>query len=153
MIIEKSVADPELCSRLSGDEFLNSAYAWILCPENALSCGRLVDGKRMTLVNSTSSMVLSMRDKGELVFPAPNLSEILNALSELPQVFQPGIEKSFDGWKASCIVDPADALISGLWNDEVYSKLESKNHLSAAACDAALNLYFDVRSVPHVEIQ
>ena len=153
MIIEKSVADPELCSRLSGDEFLNSAYAWVSCSDNSLPCGRLVDGKRMTLVNSTSSMILSMRDKGEFVFPAPNLSEILDALSELPLVHYPGVEKSFNGWKASCIVDPTDALSTGLWNDEVYSKLESKNHLSAAACDAALNLYFDVRSVPHAKIQ
>lgn len=83
MNIEKLVADRELCEQIPADEFLDAAFCWHYTEVSGFVCGngcKQFSGKQWQLERSTSGKIIRYRQRGEVIFPAPTLKEILSAI-------------------------------------------------------------------------
>ena len=84
MNIEKLVADRELCEQIPADEFMDAAFCWHYTDVAGFTCGtsgcRQFSGKQWMLERSNSSKIIRYRQRGEVIFPAPNLVEIMAKL-------------------------------------------------------------------------
>ena len=84
MNLEKLVADRELCEQIPAGEFLDAAFCWHYTEVAGFVCGtsgcRQIGGKQWQLERSTSSKIIRYRQRGEVIFPAPMLEEVMAAM-------------------------------------------------------------------------
>ncbi len=82
--LEKLVADRELCERIPANDFLDAAFAWHYTEVAGFVCRtsgcEQFSGKQWQLERSTSGRIIRYRQRGEVIYPAPTLQEILDAL-------------------------------------------------------------------------
>jgi hypothetical protein len=105
MNIEKLVADRELCERIPAGEFLDTAFCWHYTEFAGFVCGngcKQFSGKQWMLERSTSGKIVRYRQRGEQIFPAPTLQEIMQ---ELPSS---NIYRIRHMWTANLINDSVD---------------------------------------------
>jgi hypothetical protein len=110
MNIEKLVADRELCERIPAGEFLDTAFCWhytevagFVCRTSG--CEQIAE-KQWVLERSTSGKIVRYRQRGEVIFPAPTLQEVM---AELPSTTVCGKEHHSDWyvsyWRIGCVAD------------------------------------------------
>lgn len=93
MNLEKLVADRELCEQIPAGEFLDTAFCWHYTEVAGFICGngcKQFSGKQWQLERSTSGKITRYRQRGEQIYPAPTLQEILEDLTKLcvtPEIF------------------------------------------------------------------
>jgi hypothetical protein len=84
MNLEKLVTDRELCERIPENEFLDAAFCWHYTEVAGFTCGtsgcRQFSGKQWMLERSNSSKIVRYRQRGEQIYPAPTLEEIMAAM-------------------------------------------------------------------------
>lgn len=105
MNIEKLVADRELCEQIPADDFLDTAFCWHFTEVAGFICGngcKQFSGKQWQLERSTSGKITRYRQRGERIFPAPTLQEIMQ---ELPSS---NIYRIRHMWTANLINDSVD---------------------------------------------
>lgn len=75
----------ELCELIPEDEFSDAAFAWHYTDVTGFVCRtsgcEQVSGKEWQLVPSNARRIIRARERGELIFPAPTLEEIMSALA------------------------------------------------------------------------
>jgi hypothetical protein len=102
MNIEKLVPPPEMCEKIPEDEFLDTAFCWHYTEVAGFICGngcKQFSGKQWQLERSTSGKIVRYRQRGEVIFPAPTLEEILEDLHKnLEDVFLKWSEHAFNAW-------------------------------------------------------
>jgi hypothetical protein len=105
MKLENLVADRELCEQIPADEFLDAAFCWHYTEVAGFICGngcKQFSGKQWQLERSTSCKIVRYRQRGEVIFPAPMLREIMQ---ELPSS---NIYRIRHMWTANLINDSVD---------------------------------------------
>jgi hypothetical protein len=109
MNIEKLVADRELCERIPAGEFLDTAFCWHYTEVAGFVCGngcKQFCGKQWVLERSTSGKITRYRQRGEVIYPAPMLEEVM---AELPAATVCGKEHHSDWyvsyWRIGCVAD------------------------------------------------
>jgi hypothetical protein len=83
MKLEKLVADRELCEQIPADDFLDAAFCWHYTEVAGFICGngcKQFSGKQWVLERSTSGKIVRARQRGEQIFPAPMLEEVMAAI-------------------------------------------------------------------------
>lgn len=74
----------ELCKLIPAGEFDDSAFAWIHADVVGFVCRTSgceeVAGKEWQLIRSNASRVIRARKRGEEIYPAPTLEEIMGAM-------------------------------------------------------------------------
>ena len=84
MNLEKLVADRELCERIPADDFLDAAFCWHYTEVAGFVCRtsgcEQFSGKQWQLERSTSGKIVRYRQRGEQIFPAPMLEEVMAAM-------------------------------------------------------------------------
>lgn len=84
MRIEHLVPPVELCRMIPADNFLDTAFCWHFTEVSGFVCRtsgcEQVSGKQWMLERSTSGKIVRYRQRGEQIFPAPTLKEILSAI-------------------------------------------------------------------------
>jgi hypothetical protein len=84
MNIEKLVPPLEMCEKIPEDEFLDTAFCWHYTEVAGFACGtsgcRQISGKQWQLERSTSGKIVRYRQRGEVIFPAPVLEEVMAAM-------------------------------------------------------------------------
>lgn len=84
MNLEKLVPSPELCEQIPADDFLDAAFCWHYTEVAGFICGngcKQFSGKQWQLERSTSGKIVRYRQRGEVIFPAPMLEEIMSAMT------------------------------------------------------------------------
>lgn len=106
MNLEKLVADRELCERIPAGEFLDTAFCWHYTEVAGFVCRtsgcEQISGKQWQLERSNSSKIIRYRQRGEVIFPAPMLQEVMQ---ELPSS---NIYRIRHIWTANLINDSVD---------------------------------------------
>lgn len=81
MNLEKLVPPVDLCKLIPAGEFEDAAHAWHLTDMVGFVCRtsgcEQVSGKQWQLTRSNASRIIRARKRGELIFPAPMLEEIM----------------------------------------------------------------------------
>lgn len=84
MNIEKLVADRELCEQIPAGDFLDAAFCWHYTEVRGFVCRtsgcEQFSGKQWQLERFTSSKIVRYRQRGEVIYPAPMLEEIMAAM-------------------------------------------------------------------------
>lgn len=84
MKLENLVADRELCEKIPADDFLDAAFCWHYTEVAGFVCRtsgcEQFSGKQWQLERSTSGKITRYRQRGEQIFPAPTLQEIMAKL-------------------------------------------------------------------------
>lgn len=83
MNLEKLVADRELCEQIPADDFLDAAFCWHYTEVAGFICGngcKQFSGKQWQLERSNSSKITRYRQRGEQIYPAPTLEEVMAAM-------------------------------------------------------------------------
>ena len=84
MNLEKLVADRELCERIPAGEFLDTAFCWHYTEVAGFVCRtsgcEQISGKQWMLERSTSGKIVRYRQRGDQIFPAPTLEEIIRKI-------------------------------------------------------------------------
>lgn len=81
--LEELVPPPELCEKIPEGEFMNAAFAWHYTDVAGFVCGdgcRQVSSQEWQLVRSNISRIIRAKARGEKIFPAPTLEEVLEDL-------------------------------------------------------------------------
>lgn len=82
--LESLVPPLELCKLIPAGEFEDAALAWIHADVVGFVCRtsgcEQVAGKEWQLIRSNASRVIRARKRGEEIFPAPTLEEIMGAM-------------------------------------------------------------------------
>jgi hypothetical protein len=82
--LESLVPPVELCQKIPAGEFEDAALAWIHADVVGFVCRtsgcEQVAGKEWQLIRSNASRVIRARKRGEEIFPAPMLEEIMAAM-------------------------------------------------------------------------
>ena len=127
MNFEKLVADRELCEQIPAGEFLDTAFCWHYTEVAGFICGngcKQFSGKQWQLERSTSGKITRYRQRGEVIFPAPTLQEIMK---ELPAC---NVYRIRQTWTA------------GFINDSVNNGIKS-----TSATTSALKLWLKLKGV------
>lgn len=86
MNIKDLVPPPELCQKIMEDDFLDAAFAWHYTEVAGFVCRtsgcEQFSGKQWQLERSNSGKIIRARQRGEQIYPAPTLQEILAQLNE-----------------------------------------------------------------------
>lgn len=85
MTLEKLVADRELCEQIPAEDFLDAEFCWHYTELHGFVCGRIsgcreIQESQWVLEKSTSGKITRYRQRGEQIYPAPNLVEIMAKL-------------------------------------------------------------------------
>lgn len=84
--LEDIVPPRELCELIPEDQFLDAAFAWHYTDVTGFVCRtsgcEQVSGKEWQLVPSNARRIIRTRERGELIFPAPTLEEIIKDLQK-----------------------------------------------------------------------
>lgn len=84
--LENLVPPVDLCKLIPAGEFEDAAFAWVLSDVVGFVCRtsgcEQVSGKQWQLTRSNASRIIRARKRGEQIFPAPTLQEILAQLNE-----------------------------------------------------------------------
>jgi hypothetical protein len=109
MRIEELVPSPELCKQIPSEDFLDTAFCWHFTECVEFICGngcKQLSGKQWTLERSTSDKITFLRQRGEVIYPAPMLEEVM---AELPAATVCGKEHHSDWyvsyWRIGCVAD------------------------------------------------
>lgn len=85
MKLKDLVPSPDLCKQIPENIFLDAAFAWHYTDVTGFVCGGplgccQISGKDWQLVPSTSGKIIRARARGERIYPAPLLEEIMAAM-------------------------------------------------------------------------
>lgn len=108
--LESLVPPVELCKLIPAGEFEDSAHAWVLSNVVGFVCRtsgcEQVSGQQWQLIRSNASRIIRARKRGEQIYPAPTLEEIM---AELPATTVCGKEHHSDWyvshWRIGCVED------------------------------------------------
>lgn len=85
--LETLVPPVELCKLIPAGEFEDAAFAWHLTDMVGFVCRtsgcKQVSGKEWQIVQSNASRIIRARKRGELIFPAPTLQEVMVEIDDL----------------------------------------------------------------------
>jgi hypothetical protein len=106
MTLEKLVPPLELCEKIPENEFLDAAFCWHYTEVAGFVCRtsgcEQFSGKQWMLERSNSSKITRYRQRGDQIFPAPTLEEIIKNLSEGFNLVD--CIKNFRGWEIDCMI-------------------------------------------------
>lgn len=105
--IESLVPPLELCKLIPAGEFEDAAFAWINAEVVGFVCRtsgcEQVAGKEWQLIRSNASRVIRSRKRGEEIYPAPTLDELIADLADM-STYAIKICESFNEWHVACCV-------------------------------------------------
>lgn len=84
MRLDELVPPIELCKKIPEGEFLDAAHAWVLSDMVGFVCRtsgcEQISGQEWSLIRSNSSRIIRARKRGEEIYPAPMLEEVMVAI-------------------------------------------------------------------------
>lgn len=132
--LEDLVPPVELCKLIPEGDFLDAAFAWHYTDVVGFVCRtsgcEQVSGKQWQLIQSNASRIIRARKRGEQIYPAPTLEEILQELVNL-SAYRINVCKSWGEWHIDCCD-----------NERLIEKDSVKN-----IATAALKLWLELKGV------
>lgn len=132
----------ELCQEIPANDFLDAAFCWHYTEVAGFVCRtsgcEQYSGKQWQIERSTSGKIVRARERGEQIYPAPMLEEILEVLHKnLEDVFVKWSETAFNAW---------------LINAYTFDKEDFQEH-DKSLTTAALKLWLEVNGVVNEPLQ
>ena len=140
MKIEQLVPDLELCKQIPDGEFEDSAFCWRYVWQTGFICRKSGCQQNAGWVwqveQCNAGRLYRGRERGEQIFPAPTLQEIIEAINRMPDVFTPTAWIRGENWIADCVFNKTCEVDRNGFGDVELNKIEimeSKDENAALA--------------------